>query len=65
MGRHKLQRTQLHFIVSNLNAQKYHDEIPFILKYLCPDAYLSSQSCEIHRLGPNEFTVLKLTDFLI
>jgi hypothetical protein len=37
----------------------------FFLKYLwLTDAYLYSQSCEIHRLGPNPFQ-FQLTDFFI
>ena len=50
------QRTQLHFIYGNLNAQIHRDEIlrP-IVRPILHFAYLYSQSCEIHRLGPNLF----------
>jgi hypothetical protein len=43
------QRTQLHFIDANLNAH--------FLKGLCDQQMhiCIPKSCEIHRLGPNEF----------
>jgi hypothetical protein len=40
-----------------------HTQLLF-LRYLWPDAYLYSQSCEIHRLGPNAFILINWFPYL-